>query len=239
MLNANISDELLFILITIIDLTVMLACWKAGRRWLELFVVLNYVFANLFVQKFTDFWGFYTSGSAIFYAAIFMGTDIITEHYGKKAGFQMIWKAFFAIAALMVAQQLVLLLGNTEDSLGASEAMEVLFSAVPRITFASLIAFIIVQRFDIWLYHWIHKKTKGKMLWLRNIVSTSTSQVLDSVLFFGVAFYGVLPSAVLLQAIISGIVVKLIVALIDTPFIYLSYWVKGRKLSEATYIPDA
>jgi uncharacterized integral membrane protein (TIGR00697 family) len=232
------SDELLFILIALADLVVMLLMWKMGRRWLELFIILNYIFASLFVQKFSPVFGITTTITACFYAAIFLGTDIITEHFGKKAGYRLIWQAFFAVLALTVVQQLVLELPHTPETATMAGAMDTLFSAVPRVTAASLFTFLVVQRFDIWLYHWIHKKTKGAHLWLRNIVSTATSQLIDTVMFFGLAFYGLMPLEVLIQIGIVGYIVKLIVALADTPFIYLSYWVKGKKLSESQHIPE-
>lgn len=232
------SDEILFVVITLLDLCVMIACWKAGRRWLEIFVILNYIFANLFIQKFTDILGYHVTIASVFYAAIYLGTDIITEHFGKKAGFQMVWRCFFAILALTIAEQAVLLLSHTPETEAVSMAMDTLFSAVPRITFASLLAFLIIQRFDIWFYHWIHQKTKGKHLWLRNIASTTASQALDTVLFFGVAFYGVLENEVLFSIAVLGFIMKFIVALLDTPFIYLSYWIKGKSLKEASHIPN-
>ena len=235
----EISDELLFLLITVLDLTVMLICWKAGRRWLELFVVLNYIFAFTGVVKFTEIMGYSVTVGSVFYAAIFLGTDIITEHYGKRAGFQMVWKVFFGTTALMIAQQLMLLLSHTPETQVASDAMDALYATGPRLVAAGVVVFLFVQRFDIWFYHWIHKKTQGKMLWLRNIASTTCSQFIDSILFFSLAFYGVMPNDILIEVMVVAFVMKFIVALADTPFIYLSYWIKGKKLSEAKHIPEA
>ncbi len=231
------SDEFLFILIAVIDLSVMLCMWRMGRRWLELFIILNYIFANIFVLKFTTIFGVETTVGAVFYAAIFLGTDIVTEHFGKKAGYQLIWRSLFAVLAFTFAQQAVLLLSYTESSAATSQAMEVLFSAVPRITFASFMVFVFIQRFDIWLYHWIHKKTEGKKLWLRNIGSTFTSQFLDTIVFYSLAFYGVIPMSILINLMVVTFIIKILIALADTPFIYLSYWIKGKKLSEAKNIP--
>lgn len=232
------SDEMLFILIAVIDLFVMVCMWKMGRRWLELFIILNYIFANVFVQKLTIIFGLEASVGAVFYAAIFLGTDIITEHFGKKAGYQLIWRAFFAVLSFTIVQQGVLLLNYTESSAVASEAMDSLFSTVPRITAASLVVFIFVQRFDIWLYHWIHQKTKGAKLWLRNITSTLASQFLDTALFFTLAFYGVIPTNILINIMMVTFGIKIFIALADTPFIYLSYWIKGKKLSDTRHIPE-
>ncbi len=231
------SNELLFILIAIIDWAVMMYIWRMGRRWLELFIILNYVFANLFVQKFSMVFGYEVTVGIVFYAVIFLGTDIISEHFGKKAAYELIWKAFSAILFLFLAQQSVLLLGNTDSSESASNAMDTLFNANARIVLVSLAGFIIIQRLDIWIYHWFYKKTRGDKLWLRNIGSTTISQLLDSILFFTMAFYGTIPNDVLISIILTAFIAKLIIALIDTPFIYLSYWIKGKKLSDIKNVP--
>jgi uncharacterized integral membrane protein (TIGR00697 family) len=52
------------------------------------------------------------------------------------------------------------------------------------------------------------------------------SQFLDSVIFFGIWFYGVVPN--IWSLILFGYVAKLIVAVLDTPFIYLSYMIKKK-----------
>ena len=231
------SNELLFALIAFVDLFVILLAWKRGRRWLELFIIMNYVFAFLFVQKFSIVFGYEVTVGSVFYAAIFLGTDIITEHFGKKAGYELIWKCFAVILALLCAQQAVLLLGHTASSEEASGAMDILFNASGRILLVGLINFVIIQRTDIWIYHWIYKKTKGAKLWLRNIVSTTISQFLDSILFFGLAFYGTIPNNVLVSIMLTAFIMKFMIALVDTPFIYLSYWVKGKKVSDARKNP--
>ncbi|MBT7337536.1 queuosine precursor transporter, partial [Candidatus Peregrinibacteria bacterium] len=63
--------------------------------------------------------------------------------------------------------------------------------------------------------------------WLRNNGSTVISQFLDSIIFFGIAFYGVVPN--IWSLILTGYVAKLIVALLDTPFIYLSYKILQKR----------
>ena len=64
------------------------------------------------------------------------------------------------------------------------------------------------------------------MLWLRNNGSTWISQLIDSVIFAVVAFIGIFPFKVVFQIILSTYLLKIFVAFLDTPFMYLSYWVK-------------
>jgi len=112
--------------------------------------------------------------------------------------------------------------------------MNVIFVTSPSIVFSSLIAYLISQLNDIWIFHFLKNKTKGKYLWIRNNVSTWISQFIDSVIFSFFAFLILpyifntvsLPLSVVLQIAISTYIMKLIVAAIDTPFIYLSKTLK-------------
>ena len=67
---------------------------------------------------------------------------------------------------------------------------------------------------------------------MRNNLSTLVSQFIDSVLFFSLAFWGVVPFGVLVNIILTGYAIKIIVALLDTPFMYASYFVIGEKMPD-------
>ena len=60
------------------------------------------------------------------------------------------------------------------------------------------------------------------MLWLRNNGSTLTSQAVETVIFTTLAFWGVYPTNVFFSILITTYVFKAVVALLDTPFMYLS-----------------
>jgi len=94
---------------------------------------------------------------------------------------------------------------------------------------ASMAAYLTAQFIDVQLFHFWKKLTKGKHLWLRNNASTFTSQFVDTftVLLLLCSFkiieweyFGVL--------LINGFLFKVLIALIDTPIIYLIAW-KFRK----------
>jgi uncharacterized integral membrane protein (TIGR00697 family) len=103
-----------------------------------------------------------------------------------------------------------------------------IFSLLPRVVAASLGAYLISQHHDIWAFHFWKQKTEGKYLWLRNNFSTAVSQLIDSLVFSLGAFWGIFPAWELIQIIITTYVFKVIVALVDTPFIYFA-----RKLGNA------
>jgi len=106
---------------------------------------------------------------------------------------------------------------------------------MPRIAFASLVAYVASQNHDVWAYHFWKRKTNGRFLWLRNNASTMVSQLIDSVVFCVIAFWGAFPFAVFLQILATTYLFKWLVALFDTPFIYL-----GRRIARrGAVFPDA
>ena len=90
-----------------------------------------------------------------------------------------------------------------------------------------MLAYILAQYVDVYLFHWIREKTNGKHLWLRNNGSTIVSQAVDSVTVIMVTFGAVILAggmswSAVLALMLSNYVFKLASAIIDTPFIYLA-----------------
>ena len=93
-----------------------------------------------------------------------------------------------------------------------------ILGSTTRIIIASMIAYLISQFHDVWLFHLLKKRFKHRHLWLRNNISTFLSQTLDTTIFIVIAFYGDRP---LLPLIGGQLVVKWLIAVTDTPFVYL------------------
>ncbi|MCF8309137.1 MAG: queuosine precursor transporter, partial [Bacteroidales bacterium] len=94
---------------------------------------------------------------------------------------------------------------------------------------ASLSAYLVSQRHDVWAYHYWRKKfTSSKSIWIRNNLSTMVSQFLDSLVFTSIAFIGVYPPEILLEILLTTYFLKWIVAAADTPFIYLASLIKSK-----------
>ncbi|MDP3995548.1 MAG: queuosine precursor transporter, partial [bacterium] len=119
-----------------------------------------------------------------------------------------------------------------------NDAYQLVFSNSLRIIAASLTAFFLSQMHDIWAFDFWKKKTHGKFLWLRNTLSTSASQFIDTVIFMFIAFYQVTPMfdvAFLFSLIIPYWLFKVAFAVIDTPIVYaLVAWLKHPTTSNHT-----
>ena len=150
-------------------------------------------------------------------------TDILSEKYGKKDASKAVAYSFSVMLLWMLGTQLILwFTPNANDYI--NDSLKIVFGLVPRITVASLIGFVCSQNLDVFLYHYIWSRTGDSRawLWLRNNGSTLTSQLIDTVLFVCIAFWGVYPTGVFLSILITTYVFKAIVALLDTPYIYLA-----------------
>jgi hypothetical protein len=222
--------ELIFFLMMFAALGLVLLAWRLGREWLMAMLVLFYIMSLIFAAKFFPFFGLQTSAANIFYAAIFIGTDILAEHRGIRLARRAVWINFLAILGFLFFSQVIIyaLPDGSADNLDA--AMREIFAMSPRLAIAGLVAYLIAQNFDVWLYHRIMQITgKGRLLWLRNCASTLSAQLLDSLTFYPLAFAGTIGWYELGALIVTGYAIKSMIALFDTPFLYLSYSVRGRQ----------
>lgn len=224
-------NEFVFLTVVIINLAVLLFAWRLGKNWLMMLIVITYLINSLIIGKTFDLFGFSATLSAITYSSIFIGTDILTEHYGKRAGYRVVWMGFFAAIFLVWMEQVALYVTGTPGTEEIHAAMETLFATSVSFFAVSLLTYIIAQRFDIWLYHFIHGLTKGRYLWLRNNLSTILSQALSGIVFGAFAWMlEIFPRDQLVEVMVIAYLMNLAIALFDTPVIYLSYWVRGRSL---------
>ncbi|MBU1992757.1 MAG: queuosine precursor transporter [Patescibacteria group bacterium] len=224
------SNDVLFIIQTLVSLCIALFAFKMGRIWLIALIAVYAVMMNVFVVKQMTLFGLDVTGGNVLYATIFLSTDLLAEHFGKKEALKAVKVGFFASLVFLVMSQIVMMyVPNSFDF--AQSSFATLFTLTPRIVLGSLLAYIVSQHLDVYLFEWIKGKTKGKFLWLRNNASTWISQAVDTVIFTFVGLYmveingvtyGVLGGDILWQAMLFTYIIKVIVAAIDTPFIYLS-----------------
>lgn len=183
------------------------------------------VMANIFGGKIVVFGPFTVPAGVIVFSMTFFITDIISEKFGKKYAYKAVWAGFFASLALIISIFIVINWQPAPYAVEISEMFSKVLGLAPRIIIASFIAYLFSQNHDVWAYHFWKKKTKGKHLWLRNNASTIVSQFFDSVIFIFIAFYGVFP----VWPLILGMwAVKIIIALIDTPFMYVTVWIMDK-----------
>ena len=99
----------------------------------------------------------------------------------------------------------------------------------------SVCAFMFSQLLDATLFAWIKQKTGNKHIWLRSTGSTVVSQLIDSyiVIYIGFILPGTLPMSAFWEIAPTNYVLKLIIAILLTPLIYLGHYAVRRYLGEA------
>ena len=194
-----------------------------GGLFIAFLVVCNLI-ANKFVsvQTFLREEPFILSAGILPYPVTFLITDLLSEFYGRKRTAVVIFTGFVASILIIVVLNLGALFPAIEGSPVSNETYVMVFGNSWRVIGASMTAYIIAQLVDVQLYEFWKKRTKGKMLWLRNNGSTIFSQFVDTVLVVSVLFIGVKSSTEIVSIITDGWLFKVICALIDTPIVYVS-----------------
>lgn len=183
--------------------------------------VTSLVIANVLATKVFVMGKVFMPAGVIAYPISFLVTDIISELWGKKVATRVVWAGFVASIFAFVLAYLAVFLPPAPFYQHQAVFTE-MFGRMGRITFASLIAYLISQTHDVWSFHFFKELTNDKHLWLRNNASTIVSQMIDTVLFISIAFWGIIPTNALLGMMLGQWTVKVGIALLDTPFCYLA-----------------
>ncbi len=188
------------------------------------------VVSNLIFQKFFywDFFGLYTfeiSVGILPYPITFLITDIVSEIYGKKKANQMVTAGIFASLFSLLIVYTAQAVPATSWSPVGDETFKVVFGAAAVAVFASMMAYLLAQYVDIQIFHFWKRLTKGKHLWLRNNFSTFFSQFIDTAaVLLLLCFFEKIEWQRFTGLLIAGFLYKVIVAIIDTPFLYAAVY---------------
>jgi uncharacterized integral membrane protein (TIGR00697 family) len=241
------NQELLWILTVILDLSLTLLMYRLfGRIGLTAAIVLAILLANLQGPKLTVIFGMQTSLGVIFYSSIFFCTDLLGERHGRAAANQAVIAGFgvSVIIVLMLSISLLYLPSTQPDTAELAHNVHAAFTTIldftPRFVAGSLAAYLVSQTLDVWLFHKFRAMTRGKHLWFRNNASTMLSQAVDTLMYALIVWWGTvsLETALLLGA--AKYAFKVVIAALDTPFIYWARAWQVPGLSETIEdLPDA
>ena len=224
------NPEFLWIFTVFYDLTISIFLFRFfGLKGLFIAVTLGIMLANLQGGKVSDLniFGqtFTVSMGAIMYSGIYFATDLISEKYGREEANRAV--ILGAIANIVIMFTLVLSTyylpsGIATSSNSVHTAISTLALYSPIFVIGSITAYLVSQTFDVWIFHKIKKLTNGKYLWVRNNLSTLSSQALDTFIYtFVWVLAGELNFLTALSIALTKYIFKFIIAIIDTFFIYM------------------
>ncbi|ACS81754.1 queuosine precursor transporter [Maridesulfovibrio salexigens] len=218
-------NELLWLGFAVMDLSLVLIIYRFfGKIGLFGLIVFNLILCNIQVLKTIELFGMTTTLGNILYASVFLSTDMLSEFYGKKEAKKAVYLGFVVLVMAVVYMQLALMFTPAADDF-AQPHLEAIFGFLPRIALGSMAAYIVSQLNDVYIFHLLKDKMGERHLWLRNNASTLFSQFLDSSVFCFVALWGLFPFDVWVEILFTTYLFKVIVAVMDTPFLYM-----GRRL---------
>jgi len=225
------NQELLWLTTLVLDLGGTVVLYRLfGKAGLQVAIATAIILANLQGPKLTVIFGIQTSLGVIFYSSIFFATDVLSENFGKAEANKAVRMGFAVsvIVLLMLSLALLYLPSNQPNTQAFSKDIHDAFNTIvnftPRFVFGSLLAYYISQSFDVWAFHRIKQVTGDRFLWLRNNLSTMSSQAVDTVIYSLVAWWGIVDLATALKLGAAKYLFKLVIAMIDTGFVY---WAKA------------
>ena len=224
-----------------------------GRKeWLFVFLaglfITNAVTAELISNKLieipikfnflgSEFGPFVTIVGILPWPVVFLLTDLLNEFYGYKAVRKLSWITAILIAYcfLIVGLSIEIPAVNIPGSnLSDDNSYRKVFGQAQMVIIGSICAFLVSQLLDASLFSWIKSKTGDRYIWLRSTGSTLFSQLIDSciVLYIGFVLPGSLSFAEFMRIAPTNYILKIIIAILLTPFIYLGHYLIRRYLND-------
>ena len=215
-------NELIFLFHLICVSVTTLIMLKIGFEALCAFLCIQAILANLFVIKQISLFGLNATASDVYIVGSVLTLNLIQEYYGKEKARTTIWISFGLLIFYTIVSQIhVSYIPSATDF--AQEWYAQLLSFMPRITIASMFVYLIVQHFDTHFYALLKKLFKNNYLVIRNMISITVSQALDTILFSIAGLYGIIDN--IGQIMIVSFTIKIVTMLLLTPsLIIIKKW---------------
>jgi len=202
--------------------------------------ITSLVVSNLIFQKFF-YWSpfgeislfsaplFELSVGILPYPLTFLITDLISEIYGKKMANKVVVVGIIASVFSLLIVYTASSVSATDWSPVSDELFSTVFGNTIVAVFSSMMAYLLAQFVDIQIYHFWKRLTKGRHLWLRNNFSTFSSQLIDTTsVVLLLCFFGEIEWERFTGLVLSGFLFKALIALLDTPILYLMVYGSRR-----------
>ncbi len=220
----NLLYSLIYMVITFCLTILVYKYFK--KEGLYIWICISIITTNIESVKIIDILGLTTALGNITYSNIFLATDILNENEGEKSAKKSVLYGFLAMITFtgLICFSL-LFIPNELDTSHAS--LVNIFSVVPRIAIASVIAYLVSQLVDVYIFQKLKKKYNK--LWLSKNGSTIIGQLVDTIIFVSLAYFGTMPFNEFLILVATTYIFKFILAMSDTGFIYIARKIKQNQ----------
>jgi uncharacterized integral membrane protein (TIGR00697 family) len=213
------SNEIFFLTQVLIVIGFTIGAARIGQSALAALVSLQGILANLFVVKQMELFGLTVTCSDVFAVGCIVGLNLMQEHFGFGAAKKTIAISFFSMVFFVLVSQIHLWYAPSPQD-AAHPAFAKVLTATPRIVFASIAVFFLVQKIDLLFFGYLKRKLGGRHLALRMGATLLLSQGIDTVLFSFAGLYGIV--AALFDVILVSFAVKCLVIGCSAPLAALS-----------------
>jgi len=188
--------------------------------------ITNAVVAELIGGKLINVVSVPMSVGILPWPVVFITTDLINEYFGEKGVRRLSYITAGLIAYCFFMLWLALSIPAVKGMGVQDTQFDAVFGQGMWIIVGSITAFLVSQLIDVTLFHWVKRKTGNKYIWLRSTGSTVISQFFDSFIVLGIAFWatGQMDTKTYIASGFTGYFVKLIIAIVLTPLIYLGHF---------------
>jgi queuosine precursor transporter len=187
---------------------------------------------------------FNLTAGVIIWPVVFVTTDIINEYYGprgvKRISYLTVGLILYAFLVIGLVTMLppaqVWLDLNSTDGTGKPFNIDYAFNAVFRqslgIIIGSVVAFLVAQLLDAYVFQYLRRFTGSRKIWLRATGSTLVSQLIDSFVVLYIAFFvfGNWDMRLVLSVALLNYTYKFFMAIALTPVLYASHYLIGQYL---------
>lgn len=235
-MNGLPPEAIWVVMLLVCFCSILVAVRLLGQAGLYAYIAVAIIGANMQVLKPVQFSVFAdpVALGTILFASSYLCTDILAELYGRDAAKRGVWIGFCAFLFWTVIAIVTLGFQPLDEATAGPDlawavpnhdAMALLFTPAPIFFVAGMTAYLVSQFHDIWLYRLLRRATNDRHLWLRNNVSTMVSAVIDNTVFSLLAWIVLAPEPLELRTVVMTYIIgtlwlRLIVAFVDTPFLY-------------------
>ncbi|HLD04755.1 MAG TPA: queuosine precursor transporter [Candidatus Nanoarchaeia archaeon] len=184
----------------------------------SLFVAMLLI-SNTVATKLISLGPLIAAGGILVFPITYIFGDILTEVYGYARSRKVIWVGFLALIIMSLVYWLVGMLPPA-PGWNHQEAYMKILGFVPRLVFASILAYWAGEFANSLVLAKLKIITHGKHLWMRTIGSTVIGEGVDTILFGLIGFGGTIPNSILFTAIVSGYLLKVMYEIVATPLTY-------------------
>lgn len=164
--------------------------------------------------------GTHLSVAIFVFPVVFLMTDVIGEIYGKKTARLFVRLGLYSTVLFILVNLLANILPSSPDFY-MKESYDQIFGLSLRFALASLAAFVLGEYQDVFSFFFLKTKFGGKWFWLRSNLSNLWGQLIDSLVWFGIAFAGIYSLKTIILTLIPWWLFKVSMGVVYSPLAYL------------------